>query len=123
MRVVLGQVEATAHLGSHTTHSWDTSCPGHSGTAAVYIVLCRAEVKVALIALAGSHLIWSEILMLVIVGLVLSHLLRYLVLVLSHCTSCDIVGIHLVGHLNAVSLVLDRPHVVANVTDAVPKLA
>lgn len=123
MRVVLSQVKATAHVGPHTTHPWDAGCPCHPGAATVYVVLRRPKVKVALIALTGSHLVWSEILMLVVIGLVFSDLLRHLVLVLSHGTSCHIIGVHLMGHFNAVSLILDRPHVVADVADAVPKLA
>jgi hypothetical protein len=51
----------------------------------------------------------------------LGNLLRLLILILAHRPGSLIIV--LLGHFYAVPLVLDGPDVVANIADAVPKLA
>lgn len=135
--IVLSQVEATTDFSSHPTHTWNARCSCHAGAAAVNIILRRPKVEIALVALSICHLIWCEILMLVVIRLILgrrrklmmtvnfivlwSNLLWLLILVLAHGTSGLIIV--LLCHLHAIPLVLHRPDVVTNVAHAVAKLA
>lgn len=135
MRIILRQVQATAHFSTHPTHARDARCSSHTSTATVNIVLCWTEVKVALIPLSICHLIRCEILMLIIICLVLRRWWKLVFVVLSYLLRC-LLGvlaatthgaggfiIVLLRHFDTISLVLYRSYVVSNAAYAIAKLA